>query len=307
MKKVKKIGDTSVRVLETLKFLSQRSSTIQDVLKFFEKADSDNRIYTNEVILKYINTLKVFGFRFIKEKDKYVLLNLPIQINLNEDELKALLLIESALSKFPEEEVKKDVEVFLQDLEKRFSDNTRLISASIKKPYINNLKFDYSKYENQIHLYEKYCNDRQRIKITYKKKNKAETSIIAEPNEIKYMANSVYFNLYNPATAQIQNINLDLITKVEQLPLKSNPVNMITSVTFELKDRLAKAYNLHDGEKLLQLKPNGNIIIMNQKEDHALLIQRLMRYGENCEIIAPKTLREEMKQLIKTTLALYSK
>lgn len=307
MKKVKKIGDTSVRVLETLKFLSQRGSTIHDILKFFEKTDSDNKIYTNEVILKYINTLKVFGFRFIKEKDKYVLLNLPIQITLTESELQSFLLIESALSKFPEEEVKKEVGLFLKGLERRFSDNTRLLSANIKKPYINNLKFDYSKYEDQIHLYEKYCNDKQRIKITYRKKNKVENSIIAEPNEIKYMASNVYFNVYNPATAQIQNINLDLITKVEQLPLKSNTVNMITSVTFELKNRLARAYNLRDGEKLLQLKSDGNIVVMNQQEDHNLLIQRLIRYGENCEIIAPKILREEMNQIIKTTLELYQK
>lgn len=307
MKKVKKIGDASVRVLETLKFLSQKSSTVQEILKNFEKIDPNSRIYTSEVILKYINTLKVFGFRFIKEKDKYVLLNMPSQIELNENRIQALLLIENALSKFPEEEVKREVRLFLQNLERRFSDNTRLLLSNIKKPYEDKLKFDYSKYEKQIQTYEKYCYDEQRLKITYKKKNKTETSIIAEPNEIKYMANNVYFNVYNPATAQIQNINLDSITKAEQLPLKSNPVNMITSVTFELKDRLAKAYNLHDGEKLLQLKTDGNIVVMNQKEDHSLLMQRLMRYGENCEIIAPKTLREEMKQLIKSTLELYIK
>lgn len=307
MKKVKKIGDASVRVLETLKFLSQKSSTIQEILKNFEKTDPDNRIYTSEVILKYINTLKVFGFRFIKEKDKYVLLNMPCQIELNENEIQTLLLIENALSKFPEEEVKKEVGLFLQDLEKRFSDNTRLAFSNIKKPYEDKLKFDYSKYEKQIKTYEKYCCDKQRVKITYRNKNKSEFSIIAEPNEIKYMVNNVYFNVYNPATAQIQNINLDSITRVEQLPLKSNPVNMLTSVTFELKNRLAKAYNLHDGEKLLQLNTNGNIIVMNQKEDHNLLMQRLMRYGDNCEIITPKTLREEMKQLIKSTLELYSK
>lgn len=68
MKKVKKIGDTSVRVLETLKFLSQDKLAIQEILKQFEKVDPNNKIYTSEAILKYINTLKVFGFRFIKKK-----------------------------------------------------------------------------------------------------------------------------------------------------------------------------------------------------------------------------------------------
>lgn len=306
MKKVKKISDASVRVLETLKLLSKENSSIQDILRYFEKIDPDSRIYTSEVILKYINTLKVFGFRFIKEKDKYVLLNYPNQINLAEKELKALMLIEKASMKFPEEKVKQEIQLFSQDLEKRFSDNTKLVEAKIKKPDFENLKLDYSQYENKIKEYEKYCLDKQRVKIIYKKNNRTEHSIIAEPNEINYSGNCVYFNVYNPSTAQIQNIHVDAIIRVEQLPLKSNPTNILTSVTFELKDRLARAYNLHDGEKLLQLKSNGNLIIMNQKEDHNLLIRRLMRYGENCEIIAPKSLREEMKELIKKTLKMYS-
>lgn len=81
--------------------------------------------------------------------------------------------------------------------------------------------------------------------------------------------------------------------------------SMFSSVTFRLKDRLAKGYRLRDDEKLLQTKSDGSIIILNQKEDRVLLLKRLMRYGENCEVISPKTLREEMKQMIETTLSNY--
>ncbi len=94
MKTAKKTGDASVRVLDTLKFLSKNSASIQDIIKYFEKIDQNNRTYTNEVILKYINTLKVFGFRFAKEKDKYVLLNTPEQFEFNEKDLNSIYLIE---------------------------------------------------------------------------------------------------------------------------------------------------------------------------------------------------------------------
>jgi len=305
MKKSKKTGDACIRVLETLKILYKNEAGVQDIINHFEKTDPNNRVYTNEVILKYINTLKVFGFRFIREKEKYVLLNYPNQFNFDKDDLKAIYLIENFSKLLPEERIKEEIAEFLQDLNKRFSDNTRLLSHSMTKPDFINFQIDYSKYLHQIKEYEKYCIDRQRIKITYKNKRKIEISAMVEPNEIKYIDNEVYLSVYNPISAQIQDVNFNDIVKIEQLPLKSNPKNMFSSVTFKLKDNLVKVYKLKEGEKLLQINPDGNIVILNQQEDRVLLLKRIMRYGENCEIISPKDLREEMKQLIKATLGNY--
>lgn len=306
MLKYKKTSDTSVRVLETLKFLYKNSASIQDIINYFEKFDPYNRIYTNEVILKYINTLKVFGFRFLKEKDKYVILNVPSQLNFDKNDLKAIYLIENFTKLLPEERIKTEINKFLQELEKRFSDNTRLLSHSITKPDYINLEFDYSKYAVQIKEYEKYCNEGQRLKITFKNQNYTDTTSMVEPNEIKYRGNEVYLCVYNPVSAQIQDINFNSILKIEQLPLKSNSQGMFSSVTFQLKDRLAKVYKLHEGEKLLHINPDSSIVILNQKEDRVILLKRLMRYGENCEVISPKNLREEMKQMIQSVLKNYS-
>ena len=127
----KKTSDTSIRVLETLKILSRNSASVQDIISYFEIFDPNNRIYTNEVILKYINTLKVFGFRFVKEKDKYVLLNAPNQLSFDEQDLKAIFLLEKCANIFPEERIRTEVDNFLKDLEKKFNDNTRLLSQNI--------------------------------------------------------------------------------------------------------------------------------------------------------------------------------
>lgn len=304
MKTSKKTGDASVRVLDTLKFLSQNNASIQDIIKYFEKIDPKNRTYTNEVILKYINTLKVFGFRFAKNKDKYILLNSPESFDFSPKDLIAIHLLEKFSSMFPEERVKLNIYQFLQDLEKRFSDNTRLLAHNLKRPDFK-LESNYNKHAKKINEYEKYCLDKQRLKITYLKNN-SETSIIVEPNDIKYAEQNIYLSVYNPISAQVQDIPFESIIHVEQLPLKSNFKTLLSSVTFELKDRLAKAYKLHDGEKLLQIKTDGNIVILNQNEDHSILIRRLLRYGENCEVISPKSLREEMKELIKSIINNYN-
>lgn len=305
MCKFQKTSSTSVRVMETLKVLSKSSASIQEIINHFEKLDPNNRVYTSEVILKYINTLKVFGYRFTKAKDKYVLLNTPSRFDFNERELKTIFLIEKFSELLPEETVKTEINKFLQGLERRFDDNTKLLSNSVTRSEFLNLDFDYKKYAEKIKEYEKYCQDGQKIKITYRDHHKLEISIMVEPNEIKYRGTQVYLRVYNPLSAQIQDVNFNSILKVKQLPLKSNTNSMFSSMTFQLKDRLAKNYKLHEGEKLLQVKTDGSIIIMNQKEDRILLLRRLMKYGEHCEVVSPKSLREEMSQIIANTLKNY--
>ena len=305
MNQSKKCGDTSVRVLETLKFLCKNNASIQDIIHHFEKIDPNNRTYTNEVILKYINTLKVSGYRFIKQKDKYVLLNSPNQFNFDEKDLKTIFLVEKLSNLFPEEKIKSEINQFLQTLERRFCDNTRILSHNMTRPDFTLTKLDFSKYLNQIKEYEQYCLDGQKLKIIYEKQKGTAISIMAEPNEIKYIGNEIYLSVYNPLSARVQNISFNSIIKIEQLPLKSNQNGMFASVTFLLKDRLAKNYKLHEGEKLLQVKPDESIVILNQKEDATLLLKRLMRYGENCEVISPKNIREEMSDMVQAILRNY--
>lgn len=306
MKRPKKTSDTSIRVLETLKIFSKNKASIQDVLHYFEKIDPYNKIYTSEVILKYINTLKVFGFSFTKEKDKYVLLDKVMRLDFDKNDLSAIYTLVKFSPMFQEEKIKLEIESFLQDLEMRFSDETKLLSQDISRTELKAHIFDYGHYADKIKEYEKYCLDQQRLKITYKNRDNSEVSEIVEPNEIKYFDNNIYLSVYNPISAQIRDIDFNSILRITQMPQKSNSSSLYTSVTFQLKDRLAKAYKLHENEKLLQIKADGSHVILNQKEDRMLLLKRLMRYGRNCEILSPQMFKSDMKELIESTLANYA-
>lgn len=306
MNTTKKNSDTSIRVLETLKFLVKNNASVQDIIKHFEKIDPKNRIYTSEVIIKYINTLKVFGYKFAKNKDKYVLLNFPNQIDFNEDELKTICLIENLTEAIPEEKIKEDVNKFLKSLEKRYSDNTRLLANKLTKPIDINLNFNYEKYAKKIKTYEKYCLGGQKLKITYKLLCEPETSIIAEPKKIKYKKNEVYLSVYNALAAQIQDINFNNIVEIRQLPIRANETNILSTTTFRLKGSLAESYKLHEGEKLLKIESDGSNVILNNQEDKRFLLKRLMRYGQNCEVISPMSLRQEMTEIINNTIKNYN-
>lgn len=305
IKRPKKISDTSTRVLETLKLLVKNSASIQDIINYFEKIDPKNRIYTNEVILKYINTLKVFGFKFVKEKDKYVLVNPPNQLNFDEKDLRAICLIEKYSELIPEEKFRTEIAGFLQELERRFSEKTKILSKKLLKTDAVNINSTFKRHALRIKEYEKFCQEGLKLKVRYIERHDAEVSIIVEPNEIKYIKKSVFLSVYNPIAATVQDIDFDNILEVNQLPSKVNPTTMHTSVTFKLKDRLATGYRLYEGERLLQKEKNGNIVVLNQKEDKTQLLKRLLRYGENCEVLSPKNIRDEMLCIINEMLLYY--
>ena len=300
-----KISDTSIRVLETLKFLVKTKASVQDIINHFEKIDPNNRVYTSEVILKYINTLKIFGYKFIKEKDKYVLLNLPDKIDLNKENLETIYTMSKLAEAFHEEKTKGDVKTFIQNIERRYNDKTRMIANKMKKPSCTTLKFNYEKYAKKILKYEQYCIDGQKLKITYKLLCEGETSIVAEPKELKYKRDEVFLSVYNALSAQIQDLNFNNIIEIKQLPIRSNETNILATTTFRIKNGLADSYKLYEGEKLLNLESDGSKIILNTQEDKSFLLKRLMRYGANCEVTSPKNLRQEMAGIIKNTINNY--
>src|SRR5574344_1041880 len=186
MKKTKKQCDASIRVLQTLKLLTEKDMSTQEIKRYCEEHDDSNNINSNEVIQKYINTLKVANFRFEKIHDKNSLINPLPRFSFSNNDLKGLMLIEKFLKIFPEEILKNEITQFIQNLEKRFDDDTIILAQRSKKINSINIKNDYTKYIEQIHRIEKYCNEKQRLKITYRKASNNETSLIADPNDIKY-------------------------------------------------------------------------------------------------------------------------
>lgn len=80
---------------------------------------------------------------------------------------------------------------------------------------------------------------------------------------------------------------------------------MPTTVVYKLKNRLAKTYKIKENEYSDGYDESGNLIVINKNEPFDLLLNRLMRYMYNCEIISPKQLRDKMIEKINDTLKNY--
>ena len=297
-------GDTSTRVLETLKLLYSQGASVRDIIKHFQKIEPNNRLFTSEVILKYINTLKVFGFRIVKQKDKYILLNTIDNIDLNSEELKSLKLLLGLSAKYPEEKIQKHINIFSQTLEKYFSENTKFLSQKIEHPVLIKPDSICKVRGEKVREFEGFCDDGLRLKLSYRVGTSLCT-ILADPIGIKYKDDLTFISVYDSVKAQICDIDIDKVEKVNQLPNRVGSVNFLTSVMFKLKGTLASNYKLKEGERLVEIDKSGHAVVINQLEDRELLLSRLLKYGENCEVISPKSYRNEMLQRIESVLSLY--
>lgn len=302
MKQLRKKNDTGIRVLEILKMLIKEPISANQLIKEIETRNNIESIYNKDTLLKYFNTLELVGLKIRKKDNKYYLENLPVAIDLTEKEIKVLCLLEGYVKNLYQKRLETTLNELIENLEKSFSKETAFIYQSIKTN--NRMKTDIDFLSNAalIRQFEKYCVDSQKLKIEYQSKsNRISETFIVEPKNILYDADVAYILVYNPALAQNQKLILENIKSVSQLPQKANSITNYNSIIFELEGRLAKAYKLKADEKVINHSQN-KIIISNYSEDKNVLFKRLLKYGESCKILQPKSAQKEFLNMVDKIL-----
>lgn len=287
--------DTSTRVFKTLLYIKDNPASVKELVEHFENT------YTNEVFLKYIHTLKALGIEVIKRKDKYTVFNYPPYLELTNEELEGFKLINQI--PFPENITKSEIQKFTFELEKHFTGNTlhNLYKNKIPKEH---LKYN-KKYEELLENLEKYLTNKYNLKIFLK----GNTVYTGCPTDLYYENNKIFYTLFSKK----QGTKFDIdITKIKDIEILSNHNNdfdeskaIKTSITFLLKDRLARSYKLKDGEKIIDEKEDGSKVITNNQEPENILIKRLLRYEDLCELLSPVQTKIMMKKMLDNMIKLY--
>ena len=299
-----KRNDTSLRVLEILKMLIKEPMSDENLIKSIENIDNIENIYTKETLTKYFNTLEMVGLKINKNREdgKYYLKNFPVEIFLEENELKLLCLLDGYVKCLYQRSIELPFLSLKRNLISSFSKETLSDYKSIKA--MSKIKSDVNMLcsESAIRRLEKYCVDGQKLKIGYLSKTNKSTEIhIVEPKHIFYELDKAYLMVYNPKLVRNQKLLIQNIIHIVQLPQKVNFVSNPNTVVFELKDRLARSYKLKEGEKVINHTEN-NLVISNSSEDKAVLFRRLLKYGESCKILQPTEVKREFISFVDEIL-----
>ena len=286
----KKMAVSGYRMLELLKALAKSPLSPQEMLQILEEK-TDN-IYRKELVLKYINTLKLIGLDIEKTKDKYVLKKNLKQIDLSYNDLSCLKFLENYVKDIPINNFQENLYNVFQVIEKSISPQTiERIRNSIIKP--SSIKKNDFKKDETVQKFEKYCTDGLKLLIIYQNdKNEEPTKYKIVPIKTLYKKRKIVLIAYDCLNNEYKEFLLDLILSSEQTPQKSIK-NYDSTVTFKLTGRLAKSYVLKNKEHVLECNKDY-LIITNTGEDKDLLIRRLVRYYDSCEILYPKTFRNNM-------------
>lgn len=299
-----KYNDSCLKMFKLLTLLIQGVADFKDVIEVF--ADENNVVDSNSHVIlnKYLNTLKIFGIKINKIKNKYYLLNMPFNIDFNSQDVNAVEILKSACEIMVTGKSKDSLMRFINDLEIRYNDNAKAVADACSREKPIDLSFYFTKFREQILECERFCREKQKLEIVYLSNNK-EFTIICSPKDVKYQNRKVCFSVFNQLHRRIFDIPIDNIKCIKQLPTISAASVETTSVVYVLKNRLAKAYKLKDWEHSDGFDKSGNLVVVNKDEDFDILLNRLMKYGANCVLLSPKFLRERMLDMINLSIKNY--
>ncbi len=298
-----KISNAGYRVLEILKELTKRPLSPDEMLRYLEL--STNYLYRKELVLKYLNTLKLLNIDIDKIDGKYFIKRSIESIDFDKKDLSLMLFIRKYIDTIGHEGFKNNIEESLQIIERCFPKQILdCVRTNTIKPYVP--KKSLSVKDENVKKFEKYCNDGLGLELKYKnyQLNNKNNLYKIVPLKVVYKKGKSVLIAYDPKDNDYKEFVLENITDVKQNPqkqIKGSP----SSVLFKLKGRLAKSYMLKNGEILLETGDDF-IVISNKNEDRELLIRRLLRYYDKCEILYPKICRERIIELINEMEAMYA-
>lgn len=301
----KKLNNSCLKIFHFLSLLYEDRAYYDDVIEIFKDEINSQTSNNIQVTLnKYVNTLKVFGFKIVKEKQKFKLLNSFFSLNFNPEDLKSISLLISSVKNFPDKEAISEIESFTKMLKLRMSNEDKNKLDILNKISTYDFSFYYAGTIEQIETCEIFCKYNALLDLIYHKGDEdIHCKCIAK--EIIYDSKNAYLKVHDSVKRQTLEIPIINIIKITELPTMPNRVELDTTVVFKLKDRLAKSYKLKEGERSQGYDENGHLTIVNKGEPFDKLLSRLMRYFDSCEIVSPKFLREDMKKLINDTINNY--
>lgn len=289
MTKPDKNYDTGLRILEVLKILLNTDVSKNDLIAKMNKNPDFENVYTFEAFIKYFNTLSLLGFDIEKYKNKYRLKNAFDKIELSEQEINSAIDLISYIKKLHNKNLEQTIQNIIQKSLKFLDKNSQNI---IEKALLEqNQKINNN--NSTINYFERLMYDGQLVNITYLKRNNIQDTITVQIKEIIERNGEVILLCYEKSKTRNKKINISSITSVFQTPeMADNSAYTNDSVVFRVYGRLAKLYKLKQGEKTTDFSA-GYITIHNTGEDRDILLKRLLKYGENCKIIQPQSLKDE--------------
>jgi len=130
-----------------------------------------------------------------------------------------------------------------------------------------------------------------------------------EPYEIQFFDRHFYLIGFSPASPQIMEFRLDRLRHVEPLPGRAaaRRARATYAFAYRLSPRIARqGVSERFLHQQLTPQPDGSVIVQAAGYSEFRIIQDLLRYGEQAELLSPPRLRARMAKVAKAMARLYA-
>lgn len=275
---------SSMQVIKTLQVLLEGNFTMSELIEKLNQ-NEEEPVFNNSVISKYINTCRYCGIEIPKIHNKYFVTSMPFGLELTNTDIN---LLESMQNLVKNEMTSKYNKLFNSFVEKLNRYSNKKI-ARVEK----------ATYQLTSELFENAVTDKRKIQLMLKNR------VIMEciPIKITEVKGKTYFNVFYKNRERM--IDSARVSGLEVMKQKFLQNFNDESVIFLIRDDLASRYDLRENEQYTKTDRIGWKAISNRGENKEILLSRLLRYDDKCEIISPKTYRDEMKQILNDALNNY--
>ena len=275
---------SSMQVIKTLQVLLEGNFTMSELIEKLNQ-NEEEPVFNNSVISKYINTCRYCGIEIPKIHNKYFVTSMPFGLELTNTDIN---LLESMQNLVKNEMTSKYNKLFNSFVEKLNRYSNKKI-ARVEK----------ATYQLTSELFENAVTDKRKIQLMLKNR------VIMEcvPIKITEVKGKTYFNVFYKNRERM--IDSARVSGLEVMKQKFLQNFNDESVIFLIRDDLAARYDLRENEQYTKTDRIGWKAISNRGENKEVLLSRLLRYDDKCEIINPKTYRDEMKQILNDALNNY--
>lgn len=274
---------SSTQVLKTLQVLMEGNYTMSELIQKLNENEPDS-IFNNSVISKYINTCRFCGINILKFHNKYFVCSLPFGINISDSEYDLIKFLQNCAKNSISVTANKNFAKFITKLSKY---SNREIS-----------RIEEDTLDLTCTIFEQAAKNENKIRLMLKNKE------ILECIPINILENNgkLYFHFIH--NEKERNILIDRVSGLEVLKDKFKPVKRECTVIFKLTGDLAKNYSLRENEKIIKNDLPKSLTVINYNENSPVLLSRLLRYGDLCEI-ETKYARSNIKNIIDEALKNY--
>ncbi len=302
-KQTPKFVATGYRMLKILKLLIEKPCSTYEINEAFLEDIHLKKTVSDDMICLYVNSLRKIGCDISRPSKTnsfcYVLNTHSFLFKITKQNSKTIEVILRSLVKNNDWRLLLDVCEFFQEIKELCSkdsdfDFLRVVSVFMK------MDFDLIKKLNY------FCEKEKFVVLDYQSPNSGlkEISLVA-----KYLSlenSRLYLWGHSFELDELQYLRVDRIKNIKVISLKEVDIQQkdFPVSKYKLINQDVKNFFADENQKVLEIS-DSEILIEEPIKNRFLFVQKILSYGEDCVVLEPIELREEIISVIKGVLSFY--